>query len=72
MSLQGAHYEAGYGGKSYGYMMEMALWRNRRFERSLRQQTRGKVKLKLGDGVLHDLTLYRMLRLFHYTPVCIF
>lgn len=53
-------------------MMKMALWRNRRYERSLRQQTRGEVKLKLGDGVLHDLTLYRMLRLFHYTPVSIF
>lgn len=53
-------------------MMKMALWRNSRYERSLRQQTRGEVKLKLGDGVLHDFTLYRMLRLFHYTPVCIF
>ena len=53
-------------------MMKMALWCNRRYERSLRQQTRGEVKLKLGDGVLHDLTLYRMLRLFHYTPVSIF
>ena len=33
-------------------MMEMALWRNKRYE--------------LGGG------LYRMLRLFHYTPVSIF
>ena len=53
-------------------MMKMALWLNRRFERSLRQKTRGEVKLKLSVGVLHDLTLYRMLRLFHYTPVSIF
>ena len=50
----------------------MALWRNKRFVSSLQQQTRGEIKLKLGDGVLHDLTLYRMLRLFHYTPVSIF
>ena len=53
-------------------MMKMALWRNRHSMRSLRQQTRGEVKLKFDDGVLHDLTLYRMLRLFHDTPVCIF
>ena len=53
-------------------MMEMALWRNKRFVSSLRQQTRGEVKMKFGDRYLHDLTLYRMLRLFHYTPVSIF
>ena len=32
MSLQDAYHEAGDGGKSYGYMMKMALWRNKRYE----------------------------------------